>query len=266
MRSGGCSLGRIWDLLWVGALLNAHALWAGLGCQNHEPGWAESWETPASSLGPKQGLRKSLRGLHPVASKHEKPLLNMYAYVHTQVYMYVHRHACAHVYLHAQACVRLCTHTCICVHRCVCVPVHACMCSPSQTPRGSGRGTHGPEHPAQKHHPEQTGLLAPAQGSSHEPGMRTLMHRMLLPAHQMRLRDTTPCTHHAHEARLDHTTQSHAGSRAHLHTYTETHTHSSSCAQVFTPTHEHSRATHAQKQHKHPDTCVHAPETHISAP
>lgn len=174
MRSGGCSLGRIWDLLWVGALLNAHALWAGLGCQNHEPGWAESWETPASSLGPKQGLRKSLRGLHPVASKHEKPLLNMYAYVHTQVYMYVHRHACAHVYLHAQACVRLCTHTCICVHRCVCMPVHACMCSPSQTPRGSGRGTHGPEHPAQKHHPEQTGLLAPAQGSSHEPGMRTL--------------------------------------------------------------------------------------------
>lgn len=112
MSSEGCSLGGIWDLLWVGALLNARALWAGLGCQNHEPGWAEPWETPASSPGRKQGLRKSLRGLHPVASKHEKLLLNMRAYVHARVHRRVS----------------------VCTGVCVCVPVHACTCSPSQTP------------------------------------------------------------------------------------------------------------------------------------
>lgn len=188
----------------------------------------------------------------------------MYAYVHTrvhtQVYMRVHRH------MH--------TWTCICVHRCVCVPVPACCAHPHRhhgllrVPQPRLREGHArPRAPSSEAPPRADGspgscpgLLASARHADPH------LHGTLLHAHQMRLRDTTACTHHVHEARVDHATHSRAGSWAHLHIYTETHTHSSSCVQVFTPTREHSRATHAQKQHKHPDACVHAVETHILAP
>ena len=165
MRSGGCSLGRIWDLLW--ALLNARALWAGLGCQNYEPSWAEPWESPASSQGPKQGrrgpkqgLRKSLRGLHPAASKHEKPLLNV------------------------------CIYACMCVHRCVsvCTGVCVCLCVHARAhPHRHHRLLRVPQPRLRKGHAQawstqlrsttqsRSRLLAPAQGSSHQPGTQTLI-------------------------------------------------------------------------------------------
>ena len=159
MSSEGCSLGGIWDLLRVGSSLNARALWAGLGCQNHEPGWAEPWETLASSPGRKQGLRKSLRGLQPVASKHEKLLLNMRASVPTCV--------CTGVYLCALGCV------------CLRMRAHAHPHRPHRllrVPRLRRREGHAQARSTQLRSTTQSRpcLLAPAQSSSHQPGTQTL--------------------------------------------------------------------------------------------
>lgn len=146
---------------------------------------------------------------------------------------------CAYVH----ACV--CTGVYLCAQVCVCVPVRACTCSPSQTPQAPQSPTAeaqegactGPEHPAQKHHPEQIAspgsrprLLPPARHADPH------LHSTLLPAHRMRLWDTTPRTHHAHGACIDHAIHSRAGSWAPLHTYTEKHTH--------TPALVHSVHTH----------------------
>lgn len=186
-------------------------------------------------------------------------------------------HMCTHVCtpcVYTGMCARVHAHVYLCAHVCVCVPVHACRAHPHRhhgllrVPQPRLREGHArPGAPSSEAPPRADGspgscpgLLAPARHADPH------LHGTLLPAHQMRLRDTTARTHHTHEACVDHATYSRAGSWAHLHTYTKTHTHSSSCAQVFTHTCEHSRATHAQKQHKHPDTCVHALETHILAP
>ena len=241
MRSGGCSLGGIWDLLWVGALLNARALWAGLGCQNYEPGWAEPWETTASSSGPKQGLRKSLRGLHSVASKYEKPLLNVCI--------------CACMCAHRR--VSVCTGMCVCACACMHVLTLTDTTGSSEShSRGSGRGMRGPGAPSSEAPPraEHVSWLPPrAPPTSQARRPSSAWHTPPCPPDEATGHNTTytPCTQSMHRSRNTLTCRL-MGTSAHIHR--ETHTYSSSCAQVSTPTREHSRATHAQKQHKHPDT------------
>ena len=227
MRSGGCSLGRIWDLLW--ALLNARALWAGLGCQNYEPSWAEPWESPASSQGPKQGrrgpkqgLRKSLRGLHPAASKHEKPLLNVCIYA----CMCVHR------------CVSVCTGVCVCACACMHVLTLTDTTGSSEShSRGSGRGMHRPGAPSSEAPPraDRVSWLPPkAPPTSQARRPSSAQHAPPCPPDEAMGHNTTytPCTRSMHRSRNTLTCWL-MGTSAHIHR--ETHTYSSSCAQCSHP-------------------------------
>ena len=169
-------------MLRVGSSLNARALWAGLGCQNHEPGWAEPWETLASSPGRKQGLRKSLRGLQPVASKHETLLLNTRASVPTCV--------CTGVYLCALGCVCLRMRARAHPHR-----PHRLL----RVPQLRRREGHAQARSTQLRSTTQSRpcLLAPAQSSPTSRARRPHLHGTLLPAHRTRPRDIAP-RHAAH--------------------------------------------------------------------
>lgn len=219
----------------MGSSLNARALWAGLGCQNHEPGWAEPWETLASSPGRKQGLRKSLRGLQPVASKHEKLLLNMRASVPTCV--------CTGVYLCALGCV------------CLRMRAHAHPHRPHRllrVPQLRRREGHAQARSTQLRSTTQSRpcLLAPAQSSPTSRARRPAPARHAPPCPPDEATGHSSVSYRAH-GRAQITQHTHAPVHAHLCTHTQRHTHTP--ALVHKRSHPHT-STHAWKQHKHPDT------------